>query len=72
MNASHMYMQVREFCRRIKAWRDLQWDDTKEAGCPKSYFLSLLVIIVYDGMPKNMKQSKQGNQHGEMKKLASP
>ncbi len=40
-------MQVKEFIKRAKAWRNKKWSHS-HVGKPKSYFLSLLVLKAYE------------------------
>ncbi|XP_064392067.1 uncharacterized protein LOC135339739 isoform X2 [Halichondria panicea] len=39
--------------KRIKVWRDSVWDG-KVNGCPKSFFLSILVLISYHRAPQHL------------------
>lgn len=51
---SHQTGWVKQLIRRAKAWRNIQWKYSKE-GKPKSYCLSILVIIAYDRLPPEKK-----------------
>ena len=40
-------LQVKEFIRRAKAWRNDVWEKVKD-GKPKSYLMSVLVLRAYE------------------------
>jgi len=48
--------QVKELIRRMKAWRNVMWEGSKQSR-PKSFLISLLVITAYNrvGAEYNMK-----------------
>ena len=42
-------VQVKEYIRRAKAWRNRMWPKNEEGeGRPKSYLMSLLVVEAYE------------------------
>ena len=43
----HVHMQVKEFIKRAKAWRNLMWKG-EYSGKPKSYLISVLVLRAYE------------------------
>ncbi len=63
-HARHMtlHLQVKILIRRFKMWRNGTWD-TMINGCPKSYLISMLVLISYDRAPAEIK-------HNSFKELA--
>ena len=47
----HVHMQVKEFIKRAKAWRNLMWEieySGEYSGKPKSYLISVLVLRAYE------------------------
>ncbi|XP_064392095.1 uncharacterized protein LOC135339759 [Halichondria panicea] len=49
--------QVKTLIKRFKAWRNRTWDKQKN-GCPKSYLLSMLVLISYEHAPAELAQAE--------------
>ena len=44
-----VFVQVKEFISRAKAWRNKKWPkSTGGSGRPKSYLISLLVLRAYE------------------------
>ena len=58
----HTFLQAKEFIRRAKAWRNIEWRDSN-IGKPKSYMMSILVIIAFDRMPFDMKKLRRGGMY---------
>lgn len=56
------FSQAKEFVRRAKAWRNIEWGDSN-VGKPKSYMMSILIIIAFDRMPSDLKQIQRGGIH---------
>ena len=55
-----VHTQVKEFCRRFKAWRTISWEEsTDQDGQPKSYLLTILVVIAFDRLPDDKKEMKK-------------
>jgi len=52
----HQPQRVKELICRMKAWRNVMWEGSKESR-PKSFLISLLVITAYNrvGAEYNMK-----------------
>ena len=44
--------------RRLKAWRDITWKDSKD-GRPKSYLLVILVVIAFKSLPADKQKMKK-------------
>lgn len=48
----HISLQVKEFIRKAKKWRNEEWPSGgRVTGRPSSYLLSLLVVVAYDRSP---------------------
>ena len=47
-----IHVQVKEYIKRAKAWRNKEWADG-DGGMPKSYLLSLLVVKAYEMCREN-------------------
>ena len=56
---------MKRLIARFKAWRNDTWGDSNN-GRPKSYLLSLLVVIAYYRAPDDLKHAKKIEKTGFM------
>ena len=54
----YTHLQVKEFCRRFKAWKTITWKESTD-GRPSSYLLTILVVIAFSKLPDDKKKMKK-------------
>ena len=59
VSSTDICVKIKQFSRRLKAWRNITWEDSTD-GRPSSYLLVILVVIAFDTLPDDKKMITKG------------